>query len=482
MPNKKLSYMNLKRFFIGFFALLFLLPQINFGQNSSITGDWYGTLDVQGVMQLRIVFHITEKDGQLTSTLDSPDQSANGLPVAETGFEAPKLTLTMPMLQAEYRGTVNEDFTELSGTFTQGGIAMPLTMGRQAIEKAEVNRPQEPKPPFPYYEEEVTFENTGAGISLAGTLTLPKKEGKFPVAVLVSGSGAQNRNEELLGHKPFLVLADYLTRQGIGVLRFDDRGVGQSTGDFAAATSEDFTTDALAAVEYLKTRPEVNTAKIGIIGHSEGGMIAPMAASQSDDVAFIVMLAGPGVVGKDLLLKQLKLISLANGEDETKVEKEDTYNREVFDIMCLISDSAELRTILTEVMTRQLSELPEEDKKGIDDPDQYIQNNLNQVMSPWFRFFLCYDPAPALEKVTCPVLALNGEKDLQVEPEQNLGGVEAALKKGGNTHFTAKELPGLNHLFQTCETGSPTEYSKIEETMSPVALKAVSDWILSILK
>ncbi|MFQ5446989.1 MAG: alpha/beta hydrolase family protein [Saprospiraceae bacterium] len=474
--------MILKRLFLAFFILLFLLPQINFAQNGNITGDWFGTLDVQGVMELRIVFHIAEKDGQLTSTLDSPDQNANGLPVAETRFEAPELTLSMPMLQAEYKGTVNDDFTELTGTFTQRGIAMPLTMGRTAVEKAEVNRPQEPKPPVPYYVEEVTFENVAAGITLAGTLTLPEKEGHFPVAVLVSGSGPQDRNEELLGHKPFLVLADYLTRQGIGVLRFDDRGVGKSTGNFGPATSEDFATDALAAVEYLKTRPEANPGQIGIIGHSEGGMIAPMVAAQSDDVAFIVLLAGPGVIGKDLLLRQIKLISLANGEDEDKVEKGDTYNQEIFDIICLISDTTELRTILTEVMKRQISEQPEEDKKGIGDPDEYIKSQLAQIMTPWFRFFLCYDPVPALEKVSCPVLALNGGKDLQVDPKQNLGGIEAALKKAGNPNFKVKKLEGLNHLFQTCETGAPSEYSKIEETFSPVALKEVADWILSALK
>jgi uncharacterized protein len=474
--------MTLKRFFIGFFILLFMLPQINFAQNGSITGDWYGTLDVQGMMELRIVFHIAEKEGQLTSTLDSPDQSANGLPVAETRFEAPELTLSLPMLQAEYKGTVNGDFTELTGTFTQRGIAMPLTMGRGAIEKKEVIRPQEPKPPFPYREEEVTFENAEAGITLAGTLTLPEKEGNFPVVVLVSGSGPQDRNEELLDHKPFLVLADHLTRQGIGVLRFDDRGVGKSTGDFGAATSEDFATDALAAVEYLKTRPEVNPGQIGIIGHSEGGLIAPMAASQSKDVAFIVLLAGPGVVGKDLLLKQIRLISLANGENEDAVEKQGSYNSEIFNILCLISDTTGLRTILTEVMTRQVSELPEEDKKKIGDSDEYIKTQLTQILTPWFRFFLCYDPATSLEKVTCPVLALNGEKDLQVDPAQNLGGIKAALKKAGNTNFAVKKMEGLNHLFQTCETGAPSEYSKIEETFSPKALKEVSDWILSILK
>jgi len=474
--------MILKRLFLAFFILLFMLPQINFAQSRGITGDWYGTLDVQGFMQLRIVFHIVEKNGQLTSTLDSPDQSANGLPVAETKFESPELTLSMPMLQAGYKGIVNGDFTELTGTFSQGGMDMPLTMGREAIGKAEVNRPQEPKPPFPYYEEEVTFENAGASLTLAGTLTLPQKEGQFPVVVLVSGSGPHNRNEELSGHKPFLVLADYLVRQGIGVLRFDDRGVGQSTGDFGAATSEDFVTDALAAVGYLKTRPEVNTGQIGITGHSEGGLIAPLAAAQSNDVAFIVLLAGPGVVGKDLLLKQIRLIALANGGNEDAVEKQATYSSEIFNIVCLISDTTELRTILTEVMERQFSELPEEDKKAIGDADEYIKNQLAKIMTPWFRFFLCYDPAPALEQVTCPVLALNGEKDLQVDPAQNLGGIEAALKKAGNSNFKVKKLEGLNHLFQTCEAGTPSEYGKIEETFSPVALKEVSDWILSILK
>ncbi|MCF8282848.1 MAG: alpha/beta hydrolase [Bacteroidales bacterium] len=447
----------------------------------NITGDWHGTLDVQGVMTLRIVFHINETDGKLISTLDSPDQSAFGLPTSETDFNAPALTIKMPNLQAEYTGTVNTDFTEMTGTFTQGA-PMPLTMTRNAVEAKPVLRPQEPKPPFPYYTEDVTYENESAGITLAGTLTLPSKDGKYPVVVLVSGSGAQNRNEELLGHKPFLVIADYLTRHGIGVLRYDDRGVGGSTGDHSVATSEDFATDAQSAVAYLKTRSEVLPKKIGIAGHSEGGMIAPMCAVRSKDVAFIVLLAGTGGDGEEILLTQIDLINRANDMSEEKNKAELAMMGKALGMVKSENDTALLRQKMNLLFDEYYDSLSEEDKQAAGTKETFQKAQTETLTSDWFRFFIKYDPKATLEKVTCPVLAINGEKDLQVEPKINLGGIEAALKKSGNKHFVVKELPGLNHLFQNCTTGAPSEYFKIEETFDPKALALVSDWILEVVK
>lgn len=459
----------------------FLLPVFSFGQKN-ITGDWYGTLNIQNMVKLRLVFHISGSEGQLTATLDSPDQGSFGIPTGEVIFTPPQLTIKMPILMAEYAATVNEDFTQLEGTFTQRGMEMPLTMGRQTVEKEVLNRPQEPKPPFPYHEEEVTFKNTAAGIHLSGTLTLPKNKDKFPVVVLVSGSGPQDRNEELLDHKPFLVLADHLTRQGIGVLRYDDRGVGGSQGNFAGATSEDFASDALAAVQYLKKRRDLKKHKIGIIGHSEGGMIAPMVAARSKDVRFIVLLAGPGVRGADLLLKQIELISRAAGGSKESIEKTKENNRAVFDLILSVKDTAQLRQKVTDLVKKQYESLSEEERKEAGSLETTLQQTNQQLLSPWMLYFLRYDPAPNLTKVKCPVLALNGEKDLQVEPKSNLSGIRSALEKAKNKHFTVKELPGLNHLFQTCKTGSPAEYRSIEETFSPMALAEVSDWILKTVK
>lgn len=459
----------------------FLLPVFSFGQKN-ITGDWYGTLNIQNMVKLRLVFHISGSEGQLTATLDSPDQGSFGIPTGEVIFTPPQLTIKMPILMAEYAATVNEDFTQLEGTFTQRGMEMPLTMGRQTVEKEVLNRPQEPKPPFPYHEEEVTFKNTAAGISLSGTLTLPKNKDKFPVVVLVSGSGPQDRNEELLDHKPFLVLADHLTRQGIGVLRYDDRGVGGSQGNFAGATSEDFASDALAAVQYLKKRPDLKKHKIGIIGHSEGGMIAPMVAAKSKKLGFIVLLAGPGVRGAELLRTQIELIARANGEPEDDINISKQYSRQLYDLILSEMDTAQLRQKMTTLLKSQYEKLPDESKKAVGSQEDYLSQNLRAYLTPWMLYFLRYDPAGNLAKVKCPVLALNGEKDLQVEPKSNLGGIRSALEKGKHKNFTLKELPGLNHLFQTCKTGSPAEYRSIEETFSPMALAEVSDWILKTVK
>lgn len=461
--------------------LLSLFTASAFGQND-ITGSWHGVLNVQGMMELRIIIHLNSQDGKLTATMDSPDQKAFGIPVAETTYNHPELNLNMPNLRATYKGLVKDDFSEIAGDFLQAGMNMKLVLKRDAIEKKVVHRPQEPKAPFPYYVEEVTFKNESAGNTLAGTLTLPNQIGNYPVVVLVSGSGPQDRNEELLDHKPFLVLSDYLTRQGIGVLRYDDRGVGLSTGNFASATSEDFATDALAAVQYLKTRPEVNPKYIGIAGHSEGGLIAPMVAAKSNDVGFIVLLAGPGVRGKELLALQIELISKAGGQDEKTAKKQGANNLEIFNVICKEKTAEKSKPGMTEIMLKQFAAMTEAEKKELGDFNTYQQRVFDQLSSPWMRFFLCYDPALSLRKVKCPVLAVNGDKDMQVDADQNLRGIQKALKKARNKNVTVHKLKDLNHLFQTCETGSPSEYAKIEETMSPGMMKIVSDWILALVK
>lgn len=438
-----------------------------------ITGQWNGLLKVQG-MQLRLVFNVTKTDDGYNSTMDSPDQGAKDIPVTITTFEDPNISFEIKNAGIEYKGELEDD--KISGTFKQGGQKFPMDLSRDSIKKVEVKRPQEPKEPYPYYSEDVTFKNSKAGISLAGTLTLPKKKGKYPVVVLISGSGPQNRNEELLGHKPFLVISDYLTRNGIGVLRYDDRGVGKSTGEFEAATSADFATDVESAVEYLKTRKEVDKKNIGLIGHSEGGIIAPMVAAESDDVSFIVLLAGTGIPGDQLLLMQQELIWRASGMAEEKIEKSVQDNKEHFERVVISSNREELIVDLTnslsETIEKDTSQIPEGMTK-----EEFVEMLVDQVSSPWMYYFLRYNPAPTLEKVNCPVLAINGEKDLQVPPKENLEAIENALKKGGNNQVTTQELENLNHLFQESDTGSPDEYASIEQTFSPIALEVVLEWI-----
>ena len=346
----------------------------------------------------------------------------------------------------------------------------------------EQKRTQLPKAPFPYNPVEVGYENKESGNKLAGTLTEPKGDGPFTAVILITGSGAQDRDETLLGHKPFLVLADYLTRRGVAVLRVDDRGVGGSTGDHGKATSADFATDVKAGIDFLKTRKEIDPKRIGLMGHSEGGLIAPMvAAKYPDDVAFLVLLAGPGVPGDEILTEQSALIQKAMGRDPAAIEKSGISAKKLYAALRTEKDEAALKQRLDEISKEALAALSESERKDLGtDPAAALQAQLKLLQSPWFRYFLTYDPRPNLAKVKCPVLAINGERDLQVPPNQNLPEIEKALKAGGNASVTVRELPGLNHLFQTSKTGSPSEYAKIEETFAPAALEIVGDWITKL--
>ena len=439
-----------------------------------ITGKWNGVLKVQET-QLRLVFNVTKSGETFNATMDSPDQGANGIPVTKTTFENSKIKFEVANVRIEYNGELKDN--EIIGTFKQGSQEFPMNLSRKAIEKEIVKRPQEPSKPYSYYSEDVTFQNLNAKVSLAGTLTLPKKEGVFPVVILISGSGPQNRDEELLGHKPFLVLSDYFTKNGIAVLRYDDRGVGLSIGDFKTATSADFATDVESAITYLKTRKEINKKQIGLVGHSEGGLIAPMVASKSKDVSFIVLLAGTGIQGDKLLLLQQELIAKANGASETDIKKSIQTNAKLFEMVVQSNDNQKLKADLT----NQINEIIKNDNSA-EIPngmakDQYIALQVNQIAGPWMEYFMKYNPVPALEKIKCPVLAVNGEKDLQVPPKENLIAIKNALEKGGNKNVTTIEFPNLNHLFQECQTGSPNEYASIEQTFSPTALKEITNWI-----
>ena len=442
----------------------------------SIEGIWEGKLKVPGG-ELRIVFKISKNpDGTLTATLDSPDQGATDIPVEEVIFKDNTLRLEVKSAGGFFEGKVQEDFLSIKGELNQAGQSLPLVLER-VEEIAKVNRPQEPKKPYPYKEEEVTYENKEARITLAGTLTFPLEKGPFPAVLLITGSGAQDRDETVLNHKPFLVLADYLTRLGIVVLRIDDRGVGGSTGDFSQATSEDFASDVLAGIEYLKTRKEINPEQIGLIGHSEGGIIAPMVAAKSSDIAFIILMAGTGLTGEEILYLQGALIYRAMGVSEEDIIKNRQFNEKIFSVLKEEDDSENAEEKLRQMFMEDWEKMSDEKKEQIGDPEVFLEAQLQSLLSPWYRFFLTYDPKPTLSKVKCPVLAINGEKDLQVPPKENLSAIEEALVAGGNKNFIVKELPGLNHLFQTAQTGVPSEYAKIEETISPIALKIIGDWI-----
>jgi len=328
----------------------------------------------------------------------------------------------------------------------------------------------------------VHFANKKGNFDLAGTLTMPNKTGVFPAVILITGSGPQNRDEEILDHKPFLVIADYLTRNGIAVLRFDDRGTNESKGDFKAATSMDFSTDVEAALDFLLNRKEIDKSKIGLIGHSEGGLIAPMVAVRRKEVGFIVLLAGPGISGKRILLSQEALIGRASGESEDVIRDMSSISNAAYDLIAGSQNLDTLKKALTAYFSDRLKADSTFAKAAGSEPGQFIAMQVKQLATPWMKYFIQYDPAPTLEKVKCPVLALDGSKDLQVPPEIDLAAIKTALEKGGNKEVTTVELPNLNHLFQECKTGSPSEYATIEQTFSPLALNEMTKWIISQVK
>jgi pimeloyl-ACP methyl ester carboxylesterase len=444
-----------------------------------VTGTWMGRLNAGGT-QLRVVFHIEEgENGTLAGTLDSPDQGATGIPLGEISGSGSSIMIQVPSVAGSYEGTIEADRSAIEGTWSQGGGALPLRLEPADDESIRLpDRPQEPRPPYPYIEEEVGFHNTHADIRLAGTLTIPDGDGPFPAAILISGSGPQNRDEALLGHSPFHVLADHMTRQGIAVLRYDDRGIAESTGDFAAATSVDFAADASAAVDFLKGRSKIDPERIGLVGHSEGGLIAPIVAVDRSDLGYIVLMAGPGVTGAEILYEQGALIARAAGADEERIAENVASQRAMFEIVMSDVPLEEARRRLREYFSQRLAEMDEQEREESGFSEAMIESQVQQVASPWMRYFLSYDPRPTLEKVTCPTLVINGEKDLQVPPYQNLPEIERALKKAGNLNFRIVEMEGLNHLFQTSETGAPSEYATIEETFSPKAMQVIANWIL----
>ena len=435
-----------------------------------ISGAWHGKLSLP-TGSLTIVFHIsqTEQDVYVT-TLDSPDQGANGIKTQTTSFNDSTLIIQIPVIHASYKGKLNSDNT-INGTFTQG---MPLPLNLKKGEASRPKRPQEPQPPFPYRSEEVTVRNERDEINLAGTLTLPEKGTKFPAVVMVTGSGAQNRDEEIMGHKPFFVIADYLTRNGIAVLRCDDRGTAASQGTHATATNEDFATDTEAMVNYLRSRKEINAKKIGIIGHSAGGIIAFIVAQKDPSIAFVVSLAGAGVRGDSLMLKQVELISKSQGMPDAVWQGMKPSIRNRYAILQQTDKTPEeLQKELYADVTKTMSPEQLKDLNTI----QQLSAQISSMTSPWYLHFMRYDPGQDLKKLKCPVLALNGKKDIQVDAVMNLTAIQKRITGNGNKNVTVKAYPNLNHLFQTCEKGTLAEYGQLEETINPEVLKDIIEWI-----
>ena len=432
---------------------------ISKGYAQEITGTWYGSANI-GAVQLRIIFEIEKTEDGYKGTMQSPDQSNRKIPITSISYDAAVLTIRIPMIGFTYDGIVTEEGT-IKGSFQQMGNTLELNLSKEEVARI---RPQEPKPEFPYRIEEVTFTNEEAGIKLAGTLTLPAAEGQYPAVILITGSGPQNRDEELFGHKPFLVIADYLTRNGVIVLRYDERGVGESEGNYSTASIPEFSADALGAVNYLKSHKEVNAKRVGAIGHSEGGCVAFGLAAKAE-VSYIINLAAPGVAGEELLNLQREAIFKTSGASDEFIAQYNSLMTQTQRLAIEISDKEELEKKVTELFSGSLF-------------SSQVKETVKQLSSPGFKGLMMYNPAVDFKNITCPVLALNGGKDLQVPAKINLKAIEEGISSNGNTQVTTKEYPGLNHLFQTANSGLPVEYGQIEETFNPVVLKDILDWIL----
>jgi len=472
-----------------FFVVLFCTVTAN-AQN--ITGNWEGALNIQGT-ELPIIFHISkDSTGKYIASFDSPKQKVYNIACSDVFVKEDSLVLIMQMIKGKYAGKL-EDKKHLTGTWSQGSASLPLSLkktGDVATVK-EINRPQTPKPPFPYKAEDVEYDNADKSVHFGATFTVPLPDPNvnyfrapvYPAVILITGSGQQDRDETIMGHKSFAVIADYLTRQGIAVLRVDDRDMGKTTGNFSTSTSADFAKDVEAGIAYLKSRQDVDTGNIGLIGHSEGGLIAPMVAAKTNDVKFIVLLAGPGVKISTLMEQQAVDVFATSGLSKKYAEEYRLLYRQLVSTIVNEADTAKAfdRSVIVfnewqkdkdKVLVRSTTGVTDEKSKA-----SYIKGFVRQLSSPWFRYFLKFDPADYLTKLKCPVLALNGEKDIQVSAKPNLAAIQDNLTKANNIHFKTQEMPGLNHLFQHCKKCTVDEYAELEETFDTASLKIMGDWI-----
>lgn len=459
-----------KIIFISLLLLIISTLCLTIKAQELITGAWRGGIETPGG-RLRIVINISlqSPDTLYSATMDSPDQGAFGIKVDRFSYTGDTIKIFIDKLRLTYSGVLRRDTTDvIKGVLIQGFAAMPLTLTRITGDSQAIDRPQEPVKPYPYTEEQVQFSNHTDSVILRGTLTIPQELSssgcRVPAVVLVSGSGPQDRDEQIMGHRPFLVLADFLTRHGIAVLRYDDRGVGASSGEFSTATTFDFARDAAAAVDYLSTRREIDPQKIGIIGHSEGGIIAPIVASSlGRDLSFVVLLAGPGVSGESLIVMQNRKIGEASGMNHAQLDAAEKTNRTLYQMV----KNGESRDALARYLYQSVTGITHEQ----------AQQMTSSLCSKWFLEFLRLNPSQYLQQTKCPILALCGDRDLQVPARENLEAIKKAASDGGNRSVDTLTMPGLNHLFQECQSGLPSEYSSISQTISPTVLEYIMQWI-----
>lgn len=441
--------------------------------SQEITGSWMGELEVPG-NKLPLIFNIRQNGNDLITTMDSPMQGANDLPTEKTTFVGNELLIDAKKFGISYKGKLEGE--KITGLFVQGGASMPLNLSRKKEGESVLKRPQTPKPPFNYTIEEVTFTNPIDKNILAGTLTTPSNKKDFPVVVLISGSGQQNRDSEIFGHKSFWVIADDFARKGIGVLRVDDRGTGGSDGLNMNVTTQNFAGDTNTAVEFLAQKGFRN---IGLIGHSEGGIIAPMVASQNPKVKFIISMAGPGIPVEELMILQANAIAKASGASEEELKSGEETNRKIYSLIKNYKGD-NLTGEVQKLFASEIQKMPKEHQPDAAEIEKITLAEAKKVTIPWYIYFIKINPDTYWSQLKVPVLAINGTKDLQVISKENLAGIKASLEKAKNRKFETVEFPNLNHLFQEAKTGTVEEYGQLEQTIAPQVLDKMSSWILKL--
>lgn len=474
--------------------LLVLLAFAPFGSAlaQDAFGDWHGHIG-PGILDLEVFVTLTGDEESAAGTISIPAQGAFDVPLGDVTVDGDQVGFAIAGIPGDPRfdGTVAADV--MSGTFTQGGQPIPFLLERSSEGPAQLNRPQEPEPPFPYEETEVVFDSlddsTDEPIVLAGSLVIPEGDGPFPAVLFITGSGPQDRNEDLFGHRPFLVIADHLARAGYASLRVDDRGVGGSSGSDAEATYDQMAADALAGVALLAGHPDIDPAAIGLLGHSQGGYLAPVVAGLSDDVAFVISLAGPSVTGAEVLLLQNRRVietspeaaELSPDELEAAIQSQLAFISGLLDHLTgddgAGADLAAAEQHIRDYYAEQLAEVPEDARPSDEELEMIMQQVIDSTLTASMISFLQFDPQPSLEALAVPYLGIYGGRDVQVIAEQNEGPAAEALERGGNPDWTVLVLDELNHLMQPAETGNPFEYQLIEITVDPAVLELIKEWL-----
>ncbi len=462
---------------VFFLLMVFLLNMVNYSQ-SKVDGFYKGAINIMG-QNLEIEIEFFNTNNITTGKMNIPLQGAKNLPLNNLIIKDNNISFEIMEAprSANFSGVINAD--SIFGEFKQLTFKGSFIVNKSVKPLENITVLQKD-----YIEKEIEFYNRD--IKIAGTLSFPKNGTNLSAVILISGSGAQNRDSDVFGFKLFEILADHLTKNGIAVLRCDDRGVGGSSGSVQESTSEDFAEDIIAAYNFLKTIKEINPNKIGLYGHSEGGIIAPIAIAQLQDVAFTVLVAAPAVSGEEIIYKQVELIMRANKSSEEEIKIALENNKEIFDCIKSGADKDTLKKIITKQVKEEMNKMPEENKKQLSDPDAFIQalvnSNIKIYSNVWFNFFLNYDPTPMLRNIKCPVLLLFGGLDKQVDQEQNRSIIEKQLETSGNTKVTSLLFENANHLFQLANTGSPNEYSKLDKKYIDGFLEQITEWILNTTK